>query len=272
MDIVQRVNEAVRWIIFEGLATNHSDLAKQLKYQKSSFSQIINGRVKTSGSFIDRLVLFAPTLNRKWLLRGEGSMLLSFQNFVNDEGMTATSRGVNRVNEGEATYLTKSETPELMFNNYGNKFTFYSGGSIDIEARKVPFTSYVAYALNYQNETKLNELFGLVEFRVDLFEVGHYTVFGIVGDSMNGGNIDDTPDGAEVLAREIKTELWEGGFKQTNYGFVLVTKDGFMHKDIASFNQDTRLLKLTGRNELYRSLEYPIDQVYQIFHVIKRLF
>lgn len=272
MDIVQRINEAVRWIIFEGLARNHSDLAKKLKYQKSSFSQIVNGRVKISGSFIDRLVIFAPTLNRKWLLIGEGNMLLSLQNFVNDEGVTSTNKGVNMVRESEATYLTKSEMPEVMFNHYGNKFTFYSGGSIDIEALKVPFTSYVAYSLNYKNESKLNELFGLVEFRVDLFEVGHYKVFGIVGDSMNGGNIDDTPDGAEVLAREIKTELWEGGFKQTNYGFVLVTKDGFMYKDIASFNKETRLLKLTGRNELYRSLEYPIDQVYQIFHVIKRLF
>ncbi|EHQ40982.1 hypothetical protein [Myroides odoratus] len=40
MDKIERLNEAVKWIIFEGLAKNHTDLAQKLGYKKSSFSQI----------------------------------------------------------------------------------------------------------------------------------------------------------------------------------------------------------------------------------------
>lgn len=272
MDKIQRINEAIKWVVFEGLAKNHTDLAHKLGYKKSSFSQIINGRVNISTSFINRLVTFAPILNRKWLISGEGSLFLSQPKIVQDEVLKGHMRGINLLLENDATYLSKSEIPEILYNKRGNTFVFYQGGKMYIEVFKIPFSSHSLYISKLFEEDQLREHFASVEFGIDYFELGYYQAFEITGDTMNGGNIEDTPDGAEVLAREINKDLWQGGFKPTKYGFILVTKEHFLHKDIAYYNNQTGMLQLSSRNTNYGVMEYPLDDVVQIFHVIKRFF
>ncbi|WP_233266123.1 helix-turn-helix domain-containing protein [Myroides fluvii] len=272
MDKIQRLNEAIKWIVFEGLAKNHTDLAKKLGYKKSSFSQIVNGKVNISNSFINRLVAFAPILNRKWLHNGEGSIFISQPKTIHEEAMKGHRNGVNLLFESESTYLVKSQIPEIFYNQRGNTFTFYSGGKMDIEAYKIPFTAHTAYVELYRDAKAMQEHFSRVEFSVDYLELGYYQAFEVVGDTMNGGNIEDTPNGAEILAKEINRDLWEGGFKPTKYGFILVTKDYILHKDIADFNVQTGIFRLSNRNTSYAMIECSIEDVLQIFHVIKRFF
>ena len=272
MNKIQRLNEAIKWIIFEGLAKNHTDLAQKLGYKKSSFSQIVNGKVNISTSFLNRLVTFAPILNRKWLVNGEGSLFISQPKTIHEEAMKGQKSGVHLLFESEATYLTKSHIPNIFYNTRGNTFTFFPGGKMDIEVFKIPFTAHTAYVERYQEVQEIREHFSRVEFSVDYFELGYYQAFEVVGDTMNSGNIEDTPNGAEILAKEISRDLWEGGFKTTRYGFVLVTKEHILHKDIAEFNVETGMLSLSSRNLSYAMMEYPIEDVYQIFHVIKRFF
>lgn len=272
MDKIERLNEAVKWIIFEGLAKNHTDLAQKLGYKKSSFSQIVNGKVNISTSFINRLVTFAPILNRKWLANGEGSLFISQPKTMHDEALKGQKRGIHVLFESEATYLTKSNVPEVFYNKRGNTFTFYSGRKIDMEVLKIPFTAHTAYIEKYQDVHLLQDHFVRAEFSVDYFELGYYQAFEVVGDTMNGGNIEDTPNGAEILAKEIPKNLWEGGFKATKYGFVLVTKDHILHKDITDYNPQSRKLILSSRNTSYAIMECAMDDVVQIFHVIKRFF
>ncbi|MBB1149797.1 MULTISPECIES: helix-turn-helix transcriptional regulator [unclassified Myroides] len=272
MDKIQRINEAIKWLVFEGLAKNHTDLAHKLGYKKSSFSQIINGRVNISTSFINRLVTFAPILNRKWLLNGEGSLFLSQPKIVQEEVLKGHFRGINLLMENDATYCSKSEIPEFLYNKRGNTFVFYQGGKMNIEVFKVPFSSHNTYISSFSDATALRSHFASVDFSIDYFELGYYQAFEISGDTMNGGNIEDTPDGAEVLAREINKDLWQGGFKPTKYGFILVTKDHILHKDITNYSENTGLLQLSSRNVNYGVMEYPLEEVLQIFHVIKRFF
>ncbi|MGG5577693.1 hypothetical protein ACPDHL_10165 [Myroides sp. C15-4] len=272
MDKIQRLNEAIKWVVFEGLAKNHTDLAQKLGYKKSSFSQIINGRVNISTSFINRLVTFAPILNRKWLLSGEGSLFLSQPKIVQDEVVKGHMKGINLLLENDATYCSKSEIPEILYNKRGNTFVFYQGGKMNIEVFKIPFSAHQTYVSHLLAVNQLRQHFASSEFGVDYFELGYYQAFEIIGDTMNGGNIEDTPDGAEVLAREINKDLWQGGFRSTKYGFILVTKEHFLHKDIGYYNSETGMLQLSSRNANYGVMEYPLNDVLQIFHVIKRFF
>lgn len=73
--VYQRVAEVANFLIFSKAALDKQDLAAKLGYNASSFSQIINGRVPVSHKFLEKLLLFAPNLNEKWLLTGDGNML-----------------------------------------------------------------------------------------------------------------------------------------------------------------------------------------------------
>ncbi|MGG5506811.1 MULTISPECIES: hypothetical protein [unclassified Myroides] len=272
MDKIQRVNEAVKWVVFEGLAKNHTDLAQKLGYKKSSFSQIINGRVNLSNSFVNRLVTFAPILNRKWLLTGEGSLFLSQPKIVQEDVIKGQMKGINLLMDNEATYLTKSDIPEILYNKRGNTFTFYPGGKMYIEVFKVPFAKHATYSKHYLEVEELKKYFDSVEFSVDYFELGYYQAFEVIGETMNAGNIEDTPNGAEVLTREVNRDLWGEGFKRTKYGFILVTKDHILHKDIIQYDSKTQKVQLSSRNANYSIMEYDLKDVLQIFHVIKRFF
>lgn len=271
MDRIQRVNDAIKWIFFEGLAKNQTDLAQKLGYTKSSFSQIVNGRVNISDNFIENLTKFALSLSKHWLLTGEGSMLLTSHTSPAIQELTGDTPTQELYNF-EATNITKDTVPEIMYNNHGNKFTFYPDGRIYIEVLKIPSSAHASYITCYHDDAQLIQEFDTVQFRVDKFGLGHYKAFDVVGDSMNGGNIEDTPDGAEVLGREVGRHLWEGGFRNTTYGFIVITKDATFLKDITNYDEKKGVITLSSRNKIYEPFEYPINSVYQIFHVIKRIF
>lgn len=71
---LQRVKKVVKWLIFKGYADNETDLAKLLGYTKSSFSQIINGKVNLSEKFIDKLISLDSNINKVWISTGQGEM------------------------------------------------------------------------------------------------------------------------------------------------------------------------------------------------------
>lgn len=78
--VYQRVAEVANFLIFSKVALDKQDLAAKLGYNASSFSQIINGRVPVSDKFMDKLLTFAPAINEKWLLTGDGNMLTDNNN------------------------------------------------------------------------------------------------------------------------------------------------------------------------------------------------
>lgn len=74
LDII-RVIKLIDWLVFDGKIKNRRDLAEKIGYTESSFSQILNGKVKLSERFIKKLAMFDERINVVWLLSGEGSMI-----------------------------------------------------------------------------------------------------------------------------------------------------------------------------------------------------
>lgn len=80
---LQRVRKLVNWCIFQEIGKNDAEIAQKLGYTKSSFSQILRGKVPVSKNFVDKLCSLDSNINKVWI-SGKGSMLkneqLLFQN------------------------------------------------------------------------------------------------------------------------------------------------------------------------------------------------
>jgi SOS-response transcriptional repressor LexA len=71
---LQRVRKLVNWYIFQEYGKNDAEIAERLGYEKSYFSQILNGKVSLSKSFIDKLCALDQNINKVWI-SGSGVML-----------------------------------------------------------------------------------------------------------------------------------------------------------------------------------------------------
>ncbi|MEQ3061170.1 MULTISPECIES: helix-turn-helix domain-containing protein [Alistipes] len=60
-------------------AENERELAEKLGYTKSSFSQIVNGKVPLSERFVQKLASVDRNINEVWIMTGEGNMLNSVE-------------------------------------------------------------------------------------------------------------------------------------------------------------------------------------------------
>ena len=160
---------------------------------------------------------------------------------------------------------------DILQNKNGNTYYMYEDGSVEIEVLNLPFPAYASFIQAYFDETQMMEELTTVRFAVDKVGKGNYMSFDIKGDSMNGGMLDDTPDGAKVLARELGKHLWQS-FRPEKYGYILMTKDNIYHKDIVDYNPDNGKLTLHSRNPKCEDFTINLNDVYRIFYIIKRTF
>lgn len=77
---LQCVIKAVEWLVFDGKVKNRRELAEKLNYTESSFSQIMNGKVKISDRFVKKLLNFDPRFNPEWFVSNTTQMLQISQN------------------------------------------------------------------------------------------------------------------------------------------------------------------------------------------------
>lgn len=75
MTELQRVRKVINWLIFMEFAENEREIAEKFGYTKSSFSQIINGKVPLSDKFLKKLCSANENINEVWISSGEGEML-----------------------------------------------------------------------------------------------------------------------------------------------------------------------------------------------------
>lgn len=76
METEKRLKKVVNWLIFQEVAENERALAELLGYTKSSFSQIMNGKVPLSDKFVKKLCRLDENINEVWVLTGEEEMFL----------------------------------------------------------------------------------------------------------------------------------------------------------------------------------------------------
>lgn len=79
MTETQRVKKVINWLVFMEYAENERELAEKLGYTKSSFSQIVNGKVPLSERFVQKLASVDRNINEVWIMTGEGKMLNSVE-------------------------------------------------------------------------------------------------------------------------------------------------------------------------------------------------
>lgn len=61
------------------------ELATQLEVQRSNISHVLNGRNMPGAAFIEKLLLSFPDLNARWLLTGNGEMLMEGEIYASGE-------------------------------------------------------------------------------------------------------------------------------------------------------------------------------------------
>lgn len=102
MTEVQRIKKVVNWLIFQGVAENEKEIADILNYRKSSFSQILNGKVPLSEKFVKKLAGLDDNINEVWILSGKGEM---FKNNPNGLQKVEISQDAWRVIQLQAESL-----------------------------------------------------------------------------------------------------------------------------------------------------------------------
>jgi hypothetical protein len=162
--------------------------------------------------------------------------------------------------------------PEEQIPNKNGYITVLKNGLFRIWVKKVPVKAFGSYLSHYQDPDFLEE-FETVSFPVDHNPKGNYIAFDVQGDSMNGGKIDDTKDGAELLCRELGRQHWRDGFRDSRLGWVIVHNDTVLFKDIKYFNSDTGDIVCSSRSGLPQHPDFTINlnDVRQIWKVIKRI-
>lgn len=164
------------------------------------------------------------------------------------------------------------EPQELLTNKNGNVF-YEKNGKMYISVKMVPVKAFGSYLSDFQHQEFYENLEDR-EFRVDHLGRGNYMCFEVEGNSMDGGGINDAPEGAELLCRELGRHHWKDGFKDSKYGWVIVHKNTVIFKDIIDFNSETGDIVCHSRSGLPQHPDFTInlDDVRQIFKVIKRQF
>lgn len=158
-------------------------------------------------------------------------------------------------------------------NKNGLTYEELPNGKFRVKVPKVPFSAYASFIEVFEDEYSNYEDFDHTYFVVDHPGKGKYIAFTTKNDSMNGGQLNDTPGDAEVLGRELQRHHWKDGFRFTDYGWIIVSQQGMMHKDIEGPNEEG-FITCKSRNP---SPEFPdfklnLNEVHTIWKVIKRTF
>ena len=77
MEALRRIKKVINWLIFKEIASNERELAEVMGYTKSSFSQIVTGKVPIADKFLNKLCSLDENINFVWVKTGEGEMFVS---------------------------------------------------------------------------------------------------------------------------------------------------------------------------------------------------
>ncbi|MCY4781414.1 hypothetical protein ORI89_17275 [Sphingobacterium sp. UT-1RO-CII-1] len=156
-----------------------------------------------------------------------------------------------------------------------NKFIEISPGRYRMGVELVPVYAQAGYLTGYADKEYVDEL-PKHYITVDRYVRGKYRAFEISGDSMDNGDIKEAmPDGTIATGREVKRDLWQAklhNHQWPNWIFVHRT-EGIVAKQIAKQCLETGCITLRSLNpnkETYPDFDVHIDDIMQIYNVVKR--
>ena len=106
--ITARLKKVINWLIFQEIAENERALADLLGYTKSSFSQIVNGKVPLSDKFLKNLCALDENINDVWIKTGDGGL------FKNDKNISQKVYGDNNQVAGRDINLSSQDVGKLV--------------------------------------------------------------------------------------------------------------------------------------------------------------
>lgn len=90
MSNLKRIKKVINWLIYKEIGESEKEIAERLGYTKSSFSQIVNGKVPLSDKFISKLCSLDENINLVWVQSGEGEMFIE-HNLNSEQDVTIPS-------------------------------------------------------------------------------------------------------------------------------------------------------------------------------------
>lgn len=164
-------------------------------------------------------------------------------------------------------------THEYITNAAGSKILELPDGTYDIIVKNLPFNAYANYLATLEKGGVLKDL-KTTTFNIEKHEKGNYLAFTVKGESMDGGSINDTPNGAKVLGLEYPIDNWKKGFRESKYGYIILCDHNIFHKDIIDFDLKTNEITVHSRNTNpeYSDFKLKLCHIKKVFKVIKRMF
>lgn len=232
MNLSERIKLIIRWLISQGIATSQEEVGRKLGYKnKSSFSQVVNGKVELPRDFIDRLTSLNDKINRSWLVTGNGDMIKA------KEGIQSNVRPVLDAQYTDVVY--------------------------------VPIHAQAGYGRGY-GDIEYIESLPTVPVIVDKNYNGNYRVFEVDGDSMDDGSRNAVYDGDKILCRDVRSDLWLSKLHINSWFFVIVMKnDGILIKKIIDHNVENGKIICHSLNPLFSDFEVDLRDVAELYNAIK---
>jgi len=145
MEVLDRIKTAIKWLIGQGRANNQEGIGKLLGYaNKSSFSQVLNGKKPLPSNFVERLTELDPKLNANWINTGAGSMTrndaqpVAGADFINVPLIPVSAQAGYPKGYGDPDYIESLPTiPVIVDKNYHGRYRVFevNGDSMDDGSR-----------------------------------------------------------------------------------------------------------------------------------------
>ena len=165
------------------------------------------------------------------------------------------------------------ESNSSMLSEPSSQYERSNAKIIDLEkVMHVPLVNkyaYAGYTRGYGDAEYIDKL-PTVPFPVDRDHKGHYMAFEVSGDSMDIDARRSFRSGDIVLGREIGRQHWRDKLHINKWSFVIVHKfDGILIKDIIRHDVSMGIITLHSLNPYYDDYDVSLDDVAQIYNVIK---
>ena len=236
-------NQRLR-LLFEKLIDNkiiHSQahFGQVAGLDKGNLSKYLNDKKEIGEETLVRVVSsiqrIQPSLNRDWLVYGEGSMLKS---------------------ESTAHRVENNVRPILV------------GEKEWVDVPLVPFSARTGVLCGFGDPQWLEDK-QTMQVLVDSRLKGDYVLFEVEGDSMDDGSRDSFLDGDVLLCRIVPQSDWQYSIKRRRATFcVLATKlDGIALKQITKHDRVKQVITCHSLNPAYDDYELALSDVQAIFYV-----
>lgn len=140
-----RIKACIKWLIGQGYANNQEEVGKLLGYSnKSSFSQVVNGKKPLPANFAERMAGISPQINAQWIRTGEGKMLkedarqLTDADFINIPLVPVSAQAGYPSGYSDKEYIESLPTiPVIVDKNYHGQYRVFevNGDSMDDGSR-----------------------------------------------------------------------------------------------------------------------------------------